>query len=147
MGPHGTGKTTLLEQLEPLLAERGFVPRRFVLRGESAPGEKQRVLAEVRSMKAPDFLLLDGAEQLTTKQWLPINDAAKACAGCVITLHRASRLPVVFSSEPSPQLLDALVYELCGAWLPPGESEVMFARQRGNIRECLRELYDRWAGD
>jgi predicted NACHT family NTPase len=146
IGAHGSGKTTLLEQLAPRLAARGFAPNLVTLRGESPAGDKQRLLNEARSMRAPDFLLIDGAEQLTTRQWLPLKVAMQKCAGYLVTLHWASRLPVVFASEPSPALLDALVYRLCDAWLPEGEAELLFSRHRGNVRECLRELYDRWAG-
>jgi hypothetical protein len=43
-------------------------------------------------------------------------------------------------------LLDALVVELTGGKLDEGEAESIFHRHRGNLRECLRELHERWAG-
>ena len=45
-----------------------------------------------------------------------------------------------------PALLEQLVGEVSGARLPSGEATTLFQRHRGDIRACLRELYDRWAG-
>jgi hypothetical protein len=146
LGPHGSAKTTLLEQIEPHLVERGFRPRRVTLRAAIDPLKRQESLASINSMAAPDFLLLDGAEQLTTKQWFSLQAGVVACAGCLITQHRTGRLQTVHSCEPNPELLNELVHELCEAWLPEGEAPRLFARYHGNIRECFRELYDRWAG-
>jgi hypothetical protein len=145
VGPHGAGKTTVLEQLAPRLAARGFNPKLLTLRAESTSADKQ-MLAAATSARAPDFLLLDGAEQLTTRQWLTFQNWMRTAAGCVITLHRESRLPTVLQVDSSPALLDELTHELCGAWLPEGEARRLFIRHHGNLRECLRELYDRWAG-
>lgn len=145
VGAHGTGKTTLLEQLAPQLTARGFRPHLLTLRAESTSADKQTLLAAA-ALRAPDFILLDGAEQLTPRQWLAFQNTTHAAAGCVITLHREGRLPTVLQSEPSPALLDDLTHELCGAWLPEREARRLFVRHRGNLRECLRELYDRWAG-
>jgi hypothetical protein len=144
VGPHGTGKTTLLEQLASQLTARGFSPRLLSLRAESAAADRQMLLAA--DLRTPEFLLLDGAEQLTTRQWLSLHAASQKAAGCVITQHRTGRLPTMLQPEPSPALLDELAHELCAAWLPEGESRRLFLRHHGNIRECLRELYDRWAG-
>jgi hypothetical protein len=107
--------------------------------------EKRRLLEAVRPLKAPDFLLLDGAEQLNTREWLTVHAATAGCAGTIITLHRPGRLPALFETTPSPGLLGNLAQNLCGAPLPPSEAAALFLRHRGNLRECLRELYDRWA--
>lgn len=146
VGPHGSGKTTLLEQLLPRLTERGFVPRLFTLRSECTVREKRALLDTVRPMRAPEFLLLDGAEQLTTREWLPLHAAAHHCAGVILTLHRAGRLPVILETAPNSALLEHLVGEVSGARLPAGEAASLFQRHRGDLRACLRELYDRWAG-
>ena len=146
VGPHGSGKTTLLEQLAPRLAERGFVPRLFTLHTETTLREKRTLVDAIRPLRAPDFLLLDGAEQLTTREWLPLRAAAHQCAGSILTLHRAGRLPVILETASSPSLLEYFVDELSGARLPAGEAASIFQRHHGNLRACFRELYDRWAG-
>lgn len=144
-GPHGTGKSTVLEQLVPRLKARGFVPQLMRLHGEVTRVDKRELLAVVRELRAPEFLLLDGSEQLTTREWLVIHAAAAPCAGCVITLHRAARLPVLLETAPSPALLEGLVHQLRPGALPVGAAATLFVRHRGNVRECLRELSERWS--
>jgi len=146
VGPHGSGKTTVLTQLEPLLVSRGFRPRRVTLRAPDTQAERQQALASIATMRAPDFIILDGAEMLTTRQWLSLQSAAAACAGCLITQHRTGRLQTVLSCEVTPALLEELVQELCEASLPEGEAARLFARYHGNLRECFSDLYDRYAG-
>jgi hypothetical protein len=146
VGPHGSGKSTVMEQLVPRLEERGFVPHLMILNAESKAANKDAVLAEVRRLRAPDFLLLDGAEQMSTRQWLPLRAVVDQLAGCVVSVHRTGRLPTVLETETSPALLEDIVAELTGSRLPAGEAAAIHLRNRGDIRSCLRELYDRWAG-
>ncbi len=146
VGGNGVGKTTLIEQLIPHLEARGFQPILFRLQTESGMKEKDRLGEKLREMKAPGFILLDGAEQLSTRQWLSIRGAASEAAGFIVSVHRTSRLPVALELETSPKLLRALVESLTGGALPDGEAEILFHRHRSNLRECLRELYDRWSG-
>lgn len=147
VGSHGTGKTTLLKELAPRLAAYRHEPRLFAVRSHTGADDKRHLLAAIRTLAAPVFPLIDGAEQLNTREWLTLHAASAACAGCVITVHRASRLPVLLETKPTVALLNTLVDALCSAPLPEGEAEGLFFRHRGNLRECLRELHDRWAGE
>ena len=108
--------------------------------------DKERFPEKLRGIKKPGFILLDGAEQLSTRHWLSVRAAASQAAGFVVTVHRSSRLPVVLELETNPELLDDLVSELTGGKLPEHEAQEILRRHRGNVREALRELYDRWAG-
>lgn len=146
VGGNGVGKTTALEQLVPHLEARGFEPVIFRLGADVGMKEKERLPDKLREVKAPGFILLDGAEQLSTRHWLSVRAAASGAAGFVVTVHRSSRLPVVMELETSAKLLEALVTDLTGGKLPEGEAATVFMRHRGNLRECLREFYDRWAG-
>lgn len=145
VGSHGSGKTTLLEQLAPRLNERGFTPQFFRINAASMLIEKDAVLARVRTLRAPDFLLLDGAEQFTTRQWLSLHSSASTLAGCLITVHRTSRLPTLLETQTSPALLAELAAELTGERLTDTDAAARFKRHAGNLRECLRELYDQQA--
>ena len=146
VGGSGTGKTTLLQQLIPHIEARGFQPVLFRLQSESSMREKERLPDKLREVKAPGFILLDGAEQLSTRHWLSVRAAATHAAGFIVTVHRSSRLPVVLELETSHKLLDTLVGALTKGKLPDNEAESIFQRHRGNLRDCLRELHDRWAG-
>lgn len=146
VGSQGSGKTTLLEQLVPQLEARGFRPEIFRLRPETSMREKERLPERLRQIEKPGFILLDGAEQLSTRLWLPVRSAASRAAGFIVTVHRVSRLPVLFECVTDPMLLDELVEDLTGGRLPAKEAPNLFARHSGNLRDALRELYDRWAG-
>ena len=146
VGPAGSGKSTLLAQLTTHLAARGFNPRLFLLNAESRRAERDAVLAEVRTMRAPDLLLLDGAEQLQTREWLALRLAINGLAGCIITLHRTGRLPTVLEPGTTPAQLDEIATDLTGGRLPVGEAGMIHTRHHGNLRDCLAELRARWAG-
>jgi ABC-type cobalamin/Fe3+-siderophores transport system ATPase subunit len=145
VGPRGSGKTTLLEQLVPHLRTRGFKPHLVMINAETKLAEKETVLERVRTLRAPDLLLLDGAEQFTTRQWLTLHSAASPLAGCLITVHYTSRLPTLFETQTTPALLAELASELTGELLLDTDATALFKRHRGNVRECLRELYDQHA--
>ncbi|MHA3770540.1 AAA family ATPase [Verrucomicrobiota bacterium sgz303538] len=147
VGPRGSGKTTLLEQLAPRLAKKGFRPEIIRLNSETGMRGKERLPEFLRQVKKPGFILLDGAEQLSTRHWLPVRAAASHAAGFIVAVHRVSRLPVLLECTTNPVLLEDLVQELTGGRLPAHEAPNLFARHSGNIREAFRELHDRWAGE
>jgi hypothetical protein len=142
VGPHGHGKTTLLEDLAPRIADRGFRVWTVSLR-EAHPRLDRAEQELIRSLGPEDVLLLDGAEQLGWLSWKAVRLRTRQAGGLVITSHRPGLLPTLCECETSPELLASIVGELVGADVEIGE---LHARHGGNIRDALRELYDRWAG-
>ena len=146
VGPKGHGKTTLLDGLEPHLRERGFDVLRLRLTEESPRLPRTELVALRVAITSRHFILLDGTEQMNWWRWQQFLRVVASAAGLIITTHRAGRLPTLFQCETSPSLLQALMDEL----LPnssPGlpAAEELFHRHRGNVRDALRELYDRCA--
>lgn len=140
VGPHGSGKTNLTEQLLVHLKARGFQPRLARLWDESSTGDQDALIDSI----APDtFLLLDGAEQLDDRRWSRLAGKLSEAPGLIITQHRAGRLPTVLECTTTPALLAALARELGGT--PLDDAPALFAQHGGNVRECLRALYDRAA--
>jgi hypothetical protein len=142
VGPHGHGKTTLLGDLAPRLEARGFRVRTISLR-EAHPRLGREDQALIRSLGPEDVLLLDGAEQLGWLSWLGLRLRTRRAGGLVITSHRTGLLPTLYECRTSPELLAGIVEELSGPGVEVGE---LWARHGGNVRDALRELYDRWAG-
>lgn len=139
VGPHGRGKTTLLEDLAPRLEARGFRVRMLTLWDEHPRlGAEDR--AHLRDLGPRDFLLLDGAEQLGPLSWLLLKRRCRGAGGLLVTSHRPGLLPTLLECDTSPELLAGIVREL-GAEVP--DPEALFARHGGNLRNALRELYDR----
>ncbi|MFT3869094.1 MAG: hypothetical protein QM715_11605 [Nibricoccus sp.] len=144
VGPKGSGKTTLLEDLMVRLARPG---RRMTLIRLSAESPRLSAVFDAAffdKLDANDAVLVDGAEQLSLFQWLRFRRATRRAGMLIITTHRANRLPVLHRCVTSPQLLQELVSSL-GVDLSSHEAHRLHRHHRGNIREALRELYDRCA--
>jgi hypothetical protein len=145
VGPHGHGKTTLLEDLGERLVEQGFRIRTATFHeGERRLGA-QRESALFRDPGPRDLLLVDGAEQLDRLAWWRLRRRGRAAAGLIVTSHRPGLLPTLHECRTTPELLAAIAGELGGEEALPAAAP-LFARHRGNLRDALRELYDAYAG-
>lgn len=148
VGPHGRGKTTLLEELAWRMGERDLRTRAVTLHeGDRRLSATQREVL-FRNLTPRDVLLVDGAEQLSRFAWLEVRTRSRAAGGLVITSHRPGLLPTLHECHTTPELLAGIVANLVG-WeeaerLPP--SGDLLARHGGNVRDALRELYDLCAG-
>jgi hypothetical protein len=145
VGPEGSGKTTLLEDLEPRIRAEGYQTMAVRLDRDkrwfdSTQLEELRSAASFRAV-----ILLDGLEQLTFLRWRQFRRLTRRAGGLIATSHRAFRLPVLVRTETSVSLLDRIVSELLPAASDSLSTE-LFIRHRGNIRDALRELYDRQVG-
>jgi hypothetical protein len=143
IGPHGCGKTTLLENLAPRFQSRGFRTHFLRLNAEhrNLPPEEIELL---QNLSSGDLLLFDGAEQLTLLAWLRFRWQTRHLGGLLITTHRPGRLPTLWECRTTPDLLADLAAELlqtAPADLRP-QAEHLFHKHRGNLREALREWYD-----
>jgi hypothetical protein len=145
VGPHGHGKTTLLEDLGERLAGRGFRVRSVTLH----EGERRLATPQRRELfgglDPSDILLLDGAEQLGRLSWLEVRTRTRGAGGLVITSHRPGLLPTLHECRTTPELLTGIVRDLLGPEADGPQVEELFARHQGNVREALRDLYDRYA--
>ncbi len=149
VGPEGSGKTTLLEDLEEYLEAEGWTIHRLRLNRE------HRHLADedwrhLERLGPRDLVTLDGLEQLRWWSWRRLERLGRRAGGIVATSHRPGRLPVLRHHRTDPRLLEDLVAELIGeksARSLRSELERLYAAHHGNLRDCLRSLYDRWARD
>jgi hypothetical protein len=95
-------------------------------------------------------ICLDGAEQLTPIRWTLFERRARRARGLLITSHRAGRLPTLHTCATTEQLLEDIVSRLLTP-APPIHSAALptprelFLRHQGNLRDALREMYDRCA--
>lgn len=137
VGPHGSGKSNLLATLAAVIARDR---RCILLRAGAGSGVIGR-------LPRGGVACIDGWERLGLFRCWGIRIAAW-CRGAslVVTCHRALGLPVLARCTTSPALLTAVVAALPshGGRITPADIAAAFARRRGNIREALFDLYDRF---
>ena len=147
VGPHGTGKTTLLEDLEKPLARLGFRVTHLRLDAEHRRFPLRCLSQLAATLDARDLVCLDGAEQLDCVRWMMFRWRTRRAGGVLITSHRPGLLPTLIECTTSPALLDGIMSRLApqtgGVRTPTPED--LFARHHGNLRDALRELYDVYA--
>jgi hypothetical protein len=136
VGPHGSGKTTLLRTIRTELQRKGFEVCSVELRDK----EPKQIELPPKSV-----VIIDGAEQISAlKWWLLMRRAERAqIRGVIITTHRPQKLPTIYQTRPSQQVFTQLVAELCSADIASNDLAAVYAKHDGNVREALREMYDR----
>jgi hypothetical protein len=144
VGPHGTGKSTLLAALVPELERAGRRPLLVCLHeGERAlPAGARSALNE-----APRLFVIDGHEQLG---WWARRGLHRACRrnghGLLITTHHSAGLPELYRTTVTADLARRVVDKLLGgaegSLLDKVDVAALLAARRGNLRAVLFDLYD-----
>ncbi len=145
VGPHGSGKTTLRETLERRLRAEGWSVHQIILTDTITP-TWSLLHGHIQSCGAKTIVSLDGLDRLGPFLWWRFQRATPHCGGLLATSHVTGRLPLLYQHTTSPTLLKHLIGLLLTdqATLPDHEYQRLFDRHHGNIRNCLRELYDIW---
>lgn len=145
VGPKGSGKTTLLEAFAHHLQQPAVVVH---LPGSDPRPHRTAIRQLPDPVTSDHTILIDSAEQLGPLAWRHLLTRTRRARRLVATFHRPGRLPTLIECTTDPDLLRKLVRELApdeSATLDP-TIEGLFNRHRGNIRSCLRDLYDVYAG-
>ncbi len=149
VGPHGSGKTTLLEELGERLSAQDFRVHRLFLNEQCRTYPAEFVRTARDGFGPKDVILLDGCEQLGPFAWQWFRWKSRRAGGLIITTHRPGRLPTLLTCESTPALLSDLVGQLLDQsnTMTDENFQRLFERHRGNLRDAIRELYDRMTDD
>lgn len=154
IGPHGGGKSTLLETLKLALIAAGHSISSITLRN----GQRRlphRLIDHARPGPADNYaggrrfiVIVDGYEQLSWLERLRlIGECRRRHLGLLITSHAATCLPTLIRLTPSRQLIEQLVRELCdqvSTHIAAEEVAASHACHGSNVREIFFDLYDRY---
>ena len=150
VGPHGSGKSTLIQTLIPGLQERGRKVVFFLLqRGQRSLslGRGPNTAEGKRSdWDEQTQVIVDGYEQLSLwSAWRLRRTCQRFGAGLLVTSHRSVGLPPLRNTATSVNLANQLVDLLARSGpthVTPADVTASFTRQKGNLREVFFELYD-----
>lgn len=139
VGPHGTGKTTLLRELQDHLRSKHFETELVSLHDWCRTPQWPNLSAAARR-KA--IILLDGAELLSCFAWFRFRFISRHAAGVIITSHTPGLLPTLYTTTTSFELFEQLTRELLGGLYPAEGLRLLYRKYQGNLRQCFFELYD-----
>jgi hypothetical protein len=146
-GPHGCGKTAMLQALGDQLMDHGFTPLPLFInqnRTQALPDEWRRA---IRRARPTDALLLDGYDLLPwwARAWVCF--ASRRAGAVVLTTHRDVWYKSIARPRASPALFRKLVTRLSKAHAESMDTDRLFDQANGNLREALRLAYDRLGSD
>ncbi len=147
VGPDGSGKTTLLEDLQPILQRKGLQTR-MVFVNDTSPLDGPACRRLLSELNRDEILLLDGADLISRACWsLLKRHTITHASGVVITSHKLGLLPTLIKCAATPALLVEIVTALApqGPGISTDLLDTLYKRHHGNLRDCLRELYDLYA--
>lgn len=146
IGPHGTGKSTLLALLVPELQRAG----RTVVSGALRQGERSLPFSrrDEAAWSSNTQVVIDGYEQLSwwSKQRLK-RVVQRQEAGLLITAHAPMGLPSLWTTQPSLQLAQAIVERLVSPedqTISAADVAAAFEQHPTNLREMIFALFDVW---
>ena len=147
VGPHGTGKSTLLSELLTYFDHEEIITAHFELHdGQQRFPYPLDHLA--RKEPVPHLIIIDGYEQLGFwSRRRVVRWCRRHSVGLLITTHKSFDLPTLFETHASLELAKLLVYRHlesldCAVEIAPEEIETRFDACGGNIRELFFSLYD-----
>jgi energy-coupling factor transporter ATP-binding protein EcfA2 len=145
VGPHGSGKSTLVASLTPLVSAAGRTVTTLTLRA----GERRlppKVVGQALAAARP-LVIVDGFEQLSWWQRrLLVARCRRASAGLLVTSHVATGLPLLYATRPDLPLARAVVSTLTAripSLVTAADVAASHACHGSNLRELLFALYER----
>lgn len=145
VGPHGTGKSTLLHALSSELEKQG----RQIVWFTQSQGERRLAVSSVEAAlwNHDTQVIIDGYEQLgwISRQWVKRTCRLQS-AGLLITSHADVGLPLLWTTRPSEALTRRVVQSLLRdehrVLITDEDVSRCYQHHAGNVRETLFALYD-----
>jgi len=141
VGPHGSGKTSLLEALKPALRAAGWQLQLIPLHQI-----QYRLSPPLPTASRRVMVIVDGYDQLNLLQRIVLRKRCRrAGGGLLVTAHAPTILPTLITLTPDESLVQQLVVELSTRGMPfitSTDVAASFACHGSNVREIFFDLYD-----
>jgi GTPase SAR1 family protein len=141
VGPHGSGKTTLFEQLAEKLNQQGHQIAHVRINEVGQCWGCPSLDQWVASLNTTETVLFDGANHLPRRMWYRLRQHNKL----IITSHTTGLLPTLITTQTSEAMLRELVREIVDdATYGELEDRICHVYQQsdGNLRTAFLSLYD-----
>lgn len=151
VGPQGSGKTTLLSELEHRLSGDSEFETIYLFIPQEKTERQQMLGSALAQDLSRKVLLVDGIERIPVMQRLTLFRSSRDAAGLVVTSHYPMRLPPFrlstwIRTRTSELVLDYVLSELSmDAPEVRAAGKTSYRNRKGNLRDVLRDLYDRHA--
>lgn len=149
VGPHGNGKSTLLASLIAQIKPFGRQALHIALHDRQRHLPKEflnSILESAAELSGSLLVIVDGYEQLGRWSRFRLKRLCRRCkCGLLVTAHQPVGLPMLHRADSSLQTAYRVVEHLQrGSATPVDSAEIArcYARQKGNMRDMLFDLYD-----
>lgn len=154
IGPHGTGKTTLLAELVQRIEAGGRPVIGVRLRADGGRSDRAAIGCEAIRCRRDAVLCVDGFDLLPGYARRVLAWTTRRLHGVIVTAHAPCLYPTLHETRTSPELLAELATELlshdpdavAGAHRCPDLTR-LHADCGGNLRDALFGLYRACASD
>jgi hypothetical protein len=161
IGPHGTGKTTLLVHLLPLIGQVRYRHCIDQLLQINESPEANLVWLQLRAKHQPwrtilnsrphwgrgRILILDGFEQLSwlARLWVIFATRLRE-SGLLVTAHKPVALPTLYRTNMALETAIEVIRHVHPEWhgdeLQASELRQLLRKHHQNLREVMMEMYD-----
>jgi hypothetical protein len=153
IGPHGSGKSTLVQALHEHCSQMGWQVRKLVLDGRCDSSKRHwgdLLAALTAGMTTNALCVIDGFELLPWwRRRQVIRDCRRDDQRLLITAHDEMGLPTLYRTCVDLRLAKRVVElilqrESSPAVVPEDQVRELLDQHRGNLRELLFALYDEY---
>jgi len=144
VGPHGSGKSTLVYLLAAELQHRSRHVQRFLVR----KGERQLPVVgqQLKQWTENTQVIIEGYAHLGLRNRLMLERLCqRQGAGLLVTTHEPLGFPVLYRTSVTEELAQSLVKDLLPEgcdFIHPTDVTSGYQRHGQNLRELLFEMYD-----
>lgn len=141
LGPEGTGKTTLLEDIHRKVTTMEQNTAWIRLNRDSGIRERKAAVDKLLHPSTGMLYFMDGGEVLSALDWWRIRRSGRTGLKLIATLHNSRGLDILHRTAPDWPLTKELVTSLHQDARLEEVARSAYRDSRGNVREVFRACY------